>query len=88
VPLDSLTAAPYSLTLGSSIDVKVIANNVYGDSDYSAVGSGAFIVLVPDAPENLANLPDITNVLRIGFEWTEGTSNNGKPVLDYQVDYD
>jgi hypothetical protein len=40
VPLDILTAAPYGLSKGASIDIKVIAYNVYGDSDYSPVGSG------------------------------------------------
>jgi hypothetical protein len=63
VPLNSLTSAPYSLSLGSSIDIKVIAYNNYGDSDYSIVGSGATIVLVPDIPINLANLPEVTSVL-------------------------
>ena len=32
VPLDSLTSSPYSLSLGVSIDVKVIASNYFGDS--------------------------------------------------------
>jgi hypothetical protein len=86
--LASLTQLPYSLTLGSSIDAKVIAYNIYGDSAYSDIGSGAFIVLVPDAPISMANLLDVTNVLRIGLEWEEGVSDNGKPVEDYIVAYD
>lgn len=88
VPLSSLTSPPYNLNLGSSIDVKVIAYNVYGDSDYSAVGSGDFIVLVPDAPIQLANMPDVTNVLQIGLQWQDGSSDNGKLVEDYTVSYD
>lgn len=53
MPLASFTAAPYSLSLGASIDVKVIAYNIYGDSATSEVGSGATVVLVPDSPINL-----------------------------------
>ena len=61
VPLNVLTAAPFSLSIGSTVDVKIIAYNVYGDSEASSVGGGATIVLVPDAPINLANDPDVTN---------------------------
>lgn len=51
--MSALTAEPFNLVLGASIEVVVIANNAYGDSQESAVGSGANIVLVPDAPINL-----------------------------------
>jgi len=58
-----LTSSPYSLTFGASIDAKIIASNVYGDSALSLSGNGATIVLVPDAPINLANNPSITSAL-------------------------
>jgi hypothetical protein len=56
-----LTAAPFSLVLGDSIDVTVVAQNIYGDSITSAQGSGANIVLVPDAPIALSDAPSITS---------------------------
>ena len=59
VPLTSLYASPFSLTLGMSVQVQVIAYNSYGDSDPSDLGNGALIVFVPDAPTNLIN--DSTN---------------------------
>lgn len=61
MPISSLISAPYSLTLGSTVDVKVIAYNIYGDSSYSEVGNGANIVLVPDSPINLANNVTVTS---------------------------
>lgn len=88
VPLSSLTSAPYSLSLGATVDVKVVAFNFYGDSEQSDVGSGATIVLVPDSPTNLQNVQEITNDSRIGFTWEDGASSNGKETLDYTVAYD
>jgi hypothetical protein len=83
-----LTSAPYSLSLGATIDVKVIAYNFYGDSQYSITGSGATIVLVPDSPTMLRNLPAITNDMQIGLAWNQGASSNGKQILDYTVAYE
>jgi hypothetical protein len=53
VPLSALTSAPYSLSLGDSVNVKVIATNVKGDSSESSQGSGATIITAPDAPVGL-----------------------------------
>jgi hypothetical protein len=61
VPLGDLTTSPFSLVLGDHVDVYVVAINSYGSSAFSAVGDGAFIELVPDAPLSLANLPAITS---------------------------
>lgn len=43
VPLADLTSTPFNLLLGDHVDVKVIASNVYGSSEFSAVGDGAVI---------------------------------------------
>ena len=45
-------------------------------------------MLVPDAPINLANNPSVTSALQIGLTWTQGLSNNGKPVIDYTISFD
>jgi|LakMenEpi03Aug12_release.lakeMendotaPanAssembly.Ray.scaffolds.fasta_scaffold3917027_1 hypothetical protein len=50
VPLNIFTASTFSLTLGNNINMKVIAYNSYGNSSESALGGGAVILLVPDAP--------------------------------------
>jgi hypothetical protein len=59
--LSALTASPFNLVLGSNINVKVVAYNAYGDSSESAIGGGAVILLVPDAPTSLSNVSAITN---------------------------
>jgi hypothetical protein len=83
VPLSVLTAAPYNLTLGQTIQAQVLAQNNYGPSSVSAVGGAAVIVLVPEAPVSLANNPAITMGTSIGLTWVPGASNGGTPVIDY-----
>lgn len=61
VSLNQLTAAPFSLLKGYSVNIKVTATNAYGDSLISDAGSGAVIVLVPDAPTLLLNDPLVTS---------------------------
>lgn len=61
VQLSTLTSAPYSLSLGATVDAKVLAYNYYGNSGVSPVGSGANIVGVPDAPTLLQNDPQVTS---------------------------
>lgn len=41
----------------SSVYVKVVATNFYGDSEESFSGNGALIYYVPDAPVDLAKNP-------------------------------
>jgi hypothetical protein len=88
VPLTTLTTAPYSLSLGATVDVKLIAYNAYGDSAFSSVGTGANIVGLPDAPVSLQNDPSVTSALKIGLLWEDGASDNGKPIEDYMIEYD
>lgn len=88
INLSTLTAEPYNLVLGEEISAKVTAINYYGPSDQSVAGTGAVIQLVPDAPINLQNDPTVTDADYIRFTWTEGLSNGGTPVIDYDVYYD
>lgn len=88
MPLSVLTSSPFNLVLGDSVDVIVTAQNVYGDSLESAEGSGANIVLVPDAPITLADAPGVTTASQIGLTWAAGASSGGKPILDYRVYFD
>ena len=51
--LDKLEVSPYLLNVGQNIIIKVIAVNLYGESDYSQLGTGAKMQKVPDAPLSL-----------------------------------
>ena len=52
VPALTLIASPYSHPWGSSIYARVVAINIYGDSEVSEEGNGAIIVTKPDPPIN------------------------------------
>jgi hypothetical protein len=83
-----LTAAPYSLPIGESIFAKVSASNFYGESALSLEGNGAVVLLVPDAPINLSNAISVTTGYVIGFNWDDGLSYGGTPIIDYRITYD
>jgi len=76
------------LPWGSSVYVKVVAYNLYGDSAESIVGNGAVILTIPDAPTNLIQVYAHRSATTLGLTWTEGPHNGGRPVLDYQLSYD
>lgn len=88
VPLDTLIVAPYNKILNEEIWVKIIAENFYGDSLESQPGNNGLIKLIPDAPINIFNDAAVTDATNIKFTWTEGPSNGGMLVLDYDVYYD
>jgi hypothetical protein len=69
IPISVLTAAPYLIPWGSSIYATVQAFNVIGSSTVSAAGNGATILIVPDAPTNLANVPAVTSATQVGLTW-------------------
>jgi hypothetical protein len=73
---------------GESVYAQIIATNSIGDSEQSPAGNGAIIVLVPDSPTSLANLPAETSENKIGFFWVTGVQNGGTVVLDYRISYD
>jgi hypothetical protein len=81
----TFTQAPFSHEWGSSIYVKVSATNVKGTSPTSISGNGAVIKQVPDAPLDLQNVSELTSGTTIGLTWSDGVSNGGSVVLDYQI---
>jgi hypothetical protein len=87
VPLSTLTSAPYSLSLGNDVNVKVIATNVKGDSPESLQGSGATIIEAPDAPVNLAEDTSLRSPTELGLTWNEGAANGGAAVTEYRISY-
>ena len=89
VPKLSLRSAPFNLPWGSSIYVKVIAYNNYGDSLESSVGNGAIIILTnPDAPVNVIEVYSERTATTLGLMWSNGAANGGAAVLDYTVSSD
>jgi hypothetical protein len=46
------------------------------------------VQLVPDAPIDLTNVPEVTDATTIKFSWTEAPENGGAAVIDYSVYYD
>lgn len=74
--------------LGDSIDVKVAAHNLYGMGNYSPVGSGANIVLIPEMPEGFSNVPAITSASQIGLSWNQPIESGGEEIIDYRIHYD
>ena len=54
IPVNTVRVAPFMLAWGATVDAKVIAYNLYGDSIESSVGTGNIIMTLPDAPVGLA----------------------------------
>ena len=65
-----------------------MAINIYGLSEESAVGNGAVIITSPDAPVSFAEDYSLRTATNLGFSWSEGATNGGSTVLDYQISYD
>jgi hypothetical protein len=88
VPFTVLRAAPYNLVFGDSVFARVTAINYYGESIESDFGNGAIILLVPDAPINLQDVPAVTTAYVIGLQWIDGMSTGGATIIDYRITYD
>lgn len=78
-----LNSAPYSLEFGSDVYVKVIATNLYGDSEESEAGHGTLMITYPDAPTNFVEDLSLRSASTIGFTWDEGSHNGGSSVTNY-----
>jgi len=66
----------------------VIATNAYGNSLESNLGNGAVILTEPDSPILLSERTSLREATSLGLQWTEGASNGGSAILDYQISYD
>lgn len=67
-----LLLSPYSLVLGDSIFINVVATNVKGDSLISEDGNGATIIQPPDSPVNLAEDVLLRSASTLGLTWNAG----------------
>ena len=84
-----MLTTPYSIEWGLSIWATVTAVNIYGLSVESEPGNGAIILMIPDPPINLVNVPaPVTLATQIGLDWEAAPEDGGTPVLDYTVSFD
>ena len=60
VLISDLIKAPYHHPWGSHIYARVIATNIKGNSIISPKGNDGIILTLPDAPTDLANVPEVT----------------------------
>jgi hypothetical protein len=81
---------PYSLSLGESVEAKLYATNVQGDSLESAIGDGALIITIPDPPVSLTEDELQRSATNLAITWdiitTVGIPEQGySAVVDYRV---
>jgi len=72
--------------MGDSIEVKIAATNAYGTSDFSLLGSGAVLQIVPYAPRFLQNDLSVTSASQLQITWQDGITDGGTPVIDWLVE--
>lgn len=70
IPVTVLRASPFSLSWGSSVYAKVLATNIYGNSQVSSEGNGAIITTTPDAPIDLAENTSLRTKSTLGLTWS------------------
>ena len=88
VQVTTLRGAPFNLPWGSSVHAKVVAFNIYGDSEESDSGNGAVIITYADAPYGLTETVASRAADSITFSWTEGAANGGSAVTGYKISSD
>ena len=88
VQVTSLKNPPFSLPWGSSVFVKVVAFNIYGDSLTSDVGNGAVIITYADPPVSLIETIAQRAPTSITFSWLLGSKNGGSAVTDFRISHD
>ena len=85
IPSLSLHLSPFLLPWASHVFAKVIATNLYGDSEESLPGNGAIIYAIPDKPLDLTEDYGQRTATSLGLTWIDGADPGGLPVLDYRV---
>jgi hypothetical protein len=83
IPVTALRTTPYSLEWGSSVFVKVIATNAYGNSVESTAGNGAIITTTPDVPTDLIEDSALRTKSTLGLTWTPPVFTGGDVIIDY-----
>jgi hypothetical protein len=85
VPSDTFVSAEYNLAWGEDLYARVEAVNIYGTSLFSASSLPAIIMRVPAPPTNLRERTAFRSFTTLSFDWDNGVSNYGSPIIDYTV---
>lgn len=85
INIATLLASPYNIDGGDSIWAKLVATNVYGDSEQSFEGNGAYYTRIPDSPINLQEDRTDKTSSTLKVTWTDGPNDGGLSLLDYKV---
>lgn len=85
INLSSLTISPFNVDGGDSIFAKVSATNIYGESEQSVEGNGAYYTRVPDSPISLTEDLVGKTSTTINLVWSDGANSGGVPIIDYRV---
>ena len=90
IPFTTLMDEPWLLTEGTSIFAKIVAINEIGESDQSARGNGATLVIsdVPDRPFGLSREHQLTTTSQIGLMWNAPLNDGGQALIDYRIWFD
>lgn len=80
-----MVSGPFSLSIGQSVQAKVIATNVKGDSLESQPGSGAIIITRPDSPINLLEDTSQRTKSALAITWEAAAYDGLSPVIDYSI---
>jgi len=51
-------------------------------------GNGASVLVVPDSPINLVDVPSVTTAYVVGLKWEVGQATGGTDIIDYRIIYD
>jgi hypothetical protein len=87
IPVGVLRSTPFSLEWGTSVFAKVVAVNLYGNSEESTAGNGGIIKITPGAPTNLAEVYEQKSKSTIGLTWLEPAFVGDVAIVDYRVSY-
>jgi hypothetical protein len=85
INISTLLASPYNLDGGDSVYAKVKVMNVYGTTDLSSEGNGAYYTRVPDKSISLTEDNSVRTATDNGLTWDDGINNGGVPIISYQV---
>lgn len=85
IPVTSLRTTPYELDWGSSVFAKVVAINLYGDSDTSESANGAVITTSPDPAINLIEDYSARTKSSLGISWSDPVFTGGVEIIDYRI---
>jgi hypothetical protein len=80
-----LKAAPFSLPWGEDVYAKIIATNMYGNSEQSLQGNGAMITINPDPPINIAEDYSLRDPTTLGITWSPAVFTGGDVIIDYRI---